>query len=444
MSVIRYPQPMPEFQNAQLKADVAAIEGIYEDFKEQVSAYGLPFSDVDEARAFDAAVSELRAKGVSVANDRKSFHWGFVSPSCIQCRQGLETVTLALSTQCPRNCFFCFNPNQKNYEALLHATADVCAMLESDHRAGRALTDIALTGGEPLLHIPETLAFFERANQLYPASYTRLYTSGAFLTEEVLQQLMDLNLNEIRFSVKMDDPAGAKAKLLDLMESSKRYIPHVMVEMPVMPDETEEMKALLRELDARGVTGINLLELCFPLHNAKEFAKRGYAIKRTPFRVLYDYWYAGGLPIAGSELACLEVLGWAVDEGLSLGVHYCSLENKLTGQVFQANREQTWKFAPAAMSQRDYFLKHAFAYHPESQALMKTFAKKNLRGYSLNEQTGLLAFPVSWIPKLAKRHPDMQLGISCNILVERSEGPALRELAVDVTTPAMFDPKTDA
>ena len=45
----------------------------------------------------------------------------------------------------------------------------------------------------------------------------------------------------------------------------------------------------------------------------------------SPFPVLYDYGYAGGLPLAGSELLCLELLEYALDEGLSLGVHYLSL-----------------------------------------------------------------------------------------------------------------------
>ena len=98
------------------------------------------------------------------------------------------------------------------------------------------------------------------------------------------------------------------------------------------------MRSLLRALDAQGVDGINLLEFCYPLHRWDEFARRGFTIKNPPFEVLYEYEYAGALPVAGSDEACLGLLEYALDEGLGLGVHYCSLANKNIDQVLQVNR----------------------------------------------------------------------------------------------------------
>lgn len=59
-----------------------------------------------------------------------------------------------------------------------------------------------------------------------------------------------------------------------------------MVEMPVIPGSGEQMKALLCELDALGVDGINLLEFCFPLANAAAFRERGFTLKYPPIRCI--------------------------------------------------------------------------------------------------------------------------------------------------------------
>ena len=122
-----------------------------------------------------------------------------------------------------------------------------------------------------------------------------------------------------------------------MLARAKRFIPQVMVEMPVMPGTGEAMRRLLDRLDQVGAFGINLLEFCYPMGAWDEFERRGFSVKNPPFPVLYDYGYAGGLPLAGSELLCLELLEYALDEGLSLGVHYCSLENKHRDQICVQN-----------------------------------------------------------------------------------------------------------
>ena len=36
--------------------------------------------------------------------------------TCKACAKGIGTATLFISFPCHRNCYFCFNPNQDNYE----------------------------------------------------------------------------------------------------------------------------------------------------------------------------------------------------------------------------------------------------------------------------------------------------------------------------------------
>ena len=98
------------------------------------------------------------------------------------------------------------------------------------------------------------------------------------------------------------------------------------------------MQELLVRLDDMGVRGVNLLEFCFPLCNAEAFRDRGFELRKHPFNYLYDYWYGGGVPVAGSEAEALTLMEYAVRESLLLGVHYCSSDNKNTGQVYQQNK----------------------------------------------------------------------------------------------------------
>ena len=174
--------------------------------------------------------------------------------------------------------------------------------------------------------------------------------------------------DEIRFSVKLDGDealAPEHARTLDAIERAVAFIPDVMVEMPVGPHDGLAMKELLVRLDAMGVRGVNLLEFGFPLCNAEAFAERGLELRQNPYPILYNYWYAGGLPIAGSEAECLELMRFAAERGLRLGVHYCSLDNKNTGQIYQQNKGFLLDKAFAAahgwlhFDEGDYFLKCA-------------------------------------------------------------------------------------
>jgi uncharacterized protein len=416
---------------------------INENFRQQILAYGLPITDQTYFDVYDKDIQKLEAQGLKISNDHKSLTKGWVSPSCITCRKGTGTATFLISTQCPRNCYFCFNPNQHNYEYFLSHQHNVVEELEAEYKRGVIFKDLALTGGEPLLHKEETAAFFRHAKRLYPKAYARLYTCGAYLDEDYLQILKSVGLDEIRFSIKTDDPLDAQKAILNKIHLSKDYIPNVMVEMPVFPDNLEQMQELLLDLDEIGVKGINILELCYPFNNTEEFAKRGYQIKSTMYRVLYNYWYAGGLPIAGSEENCLRLLQFALDKQLKMGVHYCSLENKYSGQIYQQNYPFRYTYKYCTLSEKDYFLKSAKVFGQDVILVEKLLQKEGIRNYRTDQNPNYLEFPVTALGKLKKKLPDLEVGISYYVVEKREGENVLRELRVDYTTPDMFNPKTD-
>ncbi|WKZ37371.1 MAG: radical SAM protein [Anaerolineales bacterium] len=426
---------LPEIKNPALRTYANIYVQIYQDFMEQVRQMGLEIEEQDTTAAATQKIMDLRKKGAVIRNSDKSIYINRISPSCVACQTGAGSSTFFISLKCHRDCFYCFNPNQENYEYFREHTRDVVAELDETRAAGQRLQHIALTGGEPLLHKDETYRFFERARELYPNSHTRLYTSGDHIDRPALESLQKSGLQEIRFSIRMHDLAGGHRHTYDNIALARGYIQNVMVEMPVLPNTLEEMKDVLIELDRLGVFGINLLEFCFPFNNVETYRGNDYKVRARPFRVLYDYWYAGGLPIAGSETVCLGLIDFALDAGLQLGVHYCSLENKHTGQVHRQNSGHNLP-KHMAFSQRDYFLKSAKVFGDDIPAVRQAFDTSGYGDYVMSEEHNSLEFHVNRISSLKKMEVD--IGISSSVLEMREAGPVLRELKVDVTTPQTF------
>lgn len=426
---------LAEIRNPVLREYASIYVQIYQDFMEQVRSMGLEIEAEDTSKQVAQKVDDLRKKGAVVRNGDKSLYVNRISPSCVACQTGIGSQTFFISLKCHRDCFYCFNPNQENYEFFREHTRDTIDELDELKKASPRMSHLALTGGEPLLYKDETYHFLEHARELYPGAHTRLYTSGDHIDRLTLESLKRAGLKEIRFSIRMHDLAKGQRHTLDNIALAREYIPNVMVEMPILPDTLEEMKEVLVELDRLGIFGINLLELCFPLHNAEVFREKGYKVKARPFRVLYDYWYAGGLPIAGSELACLDLMEFALDSGLKIGLHYCSLENKHTGQIHRQNKE--WN-PPKRMqfSPKDYFLKSAKVFGNEMLAVQQTLDQAGYRDYVISEEQKSIEFHIDQISRL--KNMDIEVGISTNVIELRDGEPVLRELKVDVTTPQSF------
>jgi pyruvate formate-lyase activating enzyme-like uncharacterized protein len=431
---------LAEIRNEALRAYANTYVQIYQDFMDQVRQMGLEVDSQGAITQVAERVDGLRKKGAVLRNGDKSIYVNHISPACQACQIGLGSSSFFISLQCHRDCFYCFNPNQQDYEYYREHTRDTLAELDALRLSNQRVQHVALTGGEPLLHKEETVRFFEHARAQFPSAYTRLYTCGDHIDRLILDSLKQAGLDEIRFSIRMHDLAKGQRNTYDNIALSREYIRNVMVEMPVLPGTLDEMKEVLGELDRLGIFGINLLEFCFPLHNAEVFSEKGYVIKARPFRILYDYWYAGGLPVAGSEAVCLDLIEYVLDSRLKLGVHYCSLENKHTGQIYQQN---TGHVLPRRMyfSQRDYFLKSAKVFGEDVPAVRKLFDKAGYDDYQLGGQEQYLEFHVNKISSLKKM--DLEVGLSSNVIETRGDEQVLRELKVDVTTPQTFRLSTD-
>lgn len=448
-------------RNPAFRAYAAQYVEIADGFREQVRQTGMDFQEAEPngalspdpegagvprdlrlpglAPALGRRLAELRAQGAVVRNGGRSVYSRWISPSCLACQTGVGSATFFTSLRCHRNCFYCFNPNQEGYDHFREEPRDCAAELAAVHEAGLELEHLALTGGEPLLHPDEAVAFFQKARSAYPRVYTRLYTSGDQLDEAILERLKAAGLDEIRVSIRLSDSRTGQEKTLERVALARQYLPVVMVEMPVFPDSYQRMTEILLELERIGADGINLLEFCYPFVNAEAFRRRGYTLKTPPYRVLYDYWYAGGLPVAGSEEVCLDLVAFALDQNLRLGVHYCSLENKHTGQLFRQNATVE---APAhhVLSGQDFFLKSAKAFGDEVPAVVQALRKAG-ESFTIDSEYGFVEFPVAAIRHLEGL--DVELGVSTKVMEADAESLRLREVKVELVRPATFDPEVD-
>lgn len=424
------------------QAERIAPSAITTDSLARPSSLQQPFGRSPPRRpAAKQSMERLKHQGVTFRNDDKSAFLNWISPACVACQRGIGSATFFISLKCNRRCFFCFNPNQEDFAYYSAHKRDCLPELDSISASGQRLDFLGLTGGEPLLHKAEAVAFFAHAREKFPQAHSRLYTSGDLADEAILRDLGAAGLQEIRFSARVHDGEEALRSLLVTMATARKYIPAVMVEMPVVPDALAPMQQLLVELEALGIQGINLLEVCYPLRNAAAFRSRGYKVKNPPYRVLYDYWYGGGLPVAGGEETCLALLEYALDWQMRIGIHYCSGENKHTGQIYQQNTA-----GPVSqmhyLSGSDFFLKTAKVFGDDAPKVLKVLRKKGERNYHMDHKRGFLEFPVSRIADLADL--DVEVGISYSVLETRDGEQVLRELKLDLARPGQFDLAADA
>ena len=418
-----------------LKAYARMFEEAEKDFESAMGKYGVPFEEAESSPRSERG--RMGRRGCHCENGGSSIWRNWISPACLACRTGEGTGSVFVDLRCTKNCYFCFNANQPHYDHFRSHERDIVLELEQAHAAGAAYRFLAITGGEPLLHEDRVIAFLERAAQRYPEAHKRLYTNGDLLTERGLARLADSGLTEIRFSVKPLDADDRQEHVYAMMEKAAAVLPDVVVEVPVIPGSLEEMKGLVRRADGLGVRGINLLEFCFPLCNAEEFLKRGLALRKRPYRFLYDYWYRGGVPVAQSEREALALLEFADREDLRIGMHYCSADNRNAGQVnlqdkaFEAKRDVRRVYPWIERDGDDYFLKCAKAFG-DDVAPVKEWAESAAAPCHVNAGVPSIAFPLDLVPAVRKACPTVALGMSANVLEEQADGSfCMREVGVE-------------
>ena len=389
-------------------------------------------AEVDQRRIVELR-EKLRSKGAQFKNAGASIVWGWQSKACVECTGNRGSETFSTTFKCHRDCYFCFNYNVADYEKFVR---DGCpwreGLSDAEKRYGHdGLAALGLTGGEPLLVLDDSIALLEEAGRRFPSAHKRMYTSGDLLTEEGAARLRDSGLDEIRFSVKQDDPLERQERVLAGMEIARRHIPSLMVEMPIIPNTEERMHELFERWAAIGLDGVNLLEFCFPFHSWEEYEARGFEIRNPPFDVMYDYGYSGGLPVAGSEELCLELMLWGIGHDVPFGMHYCSLDNKHRSEMRLRNERGAGMTPILSFDEGDFFLKCAKVYGDDREAARSALEAAGCTDFMPNESEKSLAFPLAYLDVLDVI--DVDPAIAFHVIESDEEGSYIREVALRST-----------
>lgn len=418
-----------------LKAALDHFDKIEKDYVNALVDKGLTFAP---RNSHIARVSQLRQelakRQATFRNAGAGISCGWLSKACVECTGVNGSETFSTTFKCHRNCYFCFNFNLADYDKYVQCGCPWEQELAAAHEAtGGKLAVIGLTGGEPLLNLDDSIAFLKRAGELFPNAHKRMYTSGDLLTPDGAKRLAQAGLDEIRFSIKQDDPCQLRETVLDNMKMAASYIKDVVVEMPIVPDTKEVMKDWMRRFAQNGIKGMNLLEFCFPFHSWEEFDKRGFTLKNPPFDEMFDYGYSGGLAVAGSEELALELMVWALDEGLGFGLHYCSLENKHRSEIRQMNEPARNVHPIFEFDESDFFVKTAKVFGDQRDAARQILADAQVQDVVEDDDDDTIAFA----PRYASlfEETDINPMIAFNVLDRDEQGRFLREVALKPYAP---------
>lgn len=432
---------LEKIKNPLLKKDAEKYLDLYNRFLNNIEASGVKISNYDYSLEEEKLINEIVSLGGIVRHDGKSIVVNGCSPSCDHCRTGYGSATYILTLDCNRDCYFCTNKNQADKTFGDPKVFNIIDEFLRDLKTYKKMYSIAITGGEPLIHPDKCSEFIKIVKSKDENIQTRIYTNGDLVTEEILLMLKDAGLDEIRFGLKPDENGLVEESVLEKLSLATKYIKRTMVEMPLSLGHIEEMKSLMDKLDDLNIFGINILEFLYPYVHADEYLKKDYQIKNRPYKILYSYDYAGGVAVSGSQLECLEIVKYCLNKSMKMSVHYCSLENKLTSQLYMTNFGVKLT-GTEFFSDKDFFIKTIRAYGDDSIKIKEIFDRVNIEHYIYDKTNNILEFNPKYVSILKNSElENIELGLSYLSAVydERYNCNILKEFLVEKIVPNDFD-----
>lgn len=242
-----------------------------------------------------------------------------LSPGCAACVAGAWSC-LFINGKCNCRCFYCPSDQDEIGQPTTNTLEFRTPEEYVDYLAAFGFRGASFSGGEPLLTPERTLSYLRAVKQRFGSDlHVWLYTNGTLVTPQILGQLRDAGLDEIRFDI------GATHYHLDKAASAVGVIPTVTVEIPAVPDEREMLSRRMVEMAECGIAHLNLHQLRLTPYNFEHFQGRGYT-----------FLHGEKVTVLESELTALELLQESVERGLALPINYCSFVYKNRYQALAA------------------------------------------------------------------------------------------------------------
>lgn len=151
--------------------------------------------------------------------------------------------------------------------------------------------------------------------------YLWMYSNGTLLTRDMLLQLRDAGLDEIRLDI------GAVGYDLKKAQMATGVIDRVTVEIPAIPEDEAQLKQKVVEMREMGVKHLNLHQLRLTPYNYQHLSRRGYT-----------FLHGEKATVLESEMTALNLMRFVFENGIGLSVNYCSFAYKHRFQGAAARR----------------------------------------------------------------------------------------------------------
>jgi pyruvate formate-lyase activating enzyme-like uncharacterized protein len=254
---------------------------------------------------------QVRIPGLHLHDAYQATSTGPLVPGCEICTR-MKHMSFQLGFRCNADCPFCFLHTYRADIPDEDEKYNRQALIKEFHRRRDELEGVSLTGGEPLLHLPELEASVSEMRRYKPGLHFWVYTNGILADGERLGFLRALGIGEIRFNLAA---MNYKKNILLNLERAREMFEYVVVEVPSYPKQKNELMGCLEELDRIGIDQLNLQELLVTDANVHHLEGEGY---QSGFLFLKKFF------LYGSRRMTYEVMRHCVEEGYSFTVNDCS------------------------------------------------------------------------------------------------------------------------
>uniref|UniRef100_UPI003217512E radical SAM protein n=1 Tax=uncultured Draconibacterium sp. TaxID=1573823 RepID=UPI003217512E len=256
----------------------------------------------------DKYIQELSEN--SLFKNTKPYHYQ-ISRGCKLCGMGVWSC-LFITGKCNAKCFYCPTSQTTDDVPTTQSLSFPTAEAYAEYINYFGFKGVSFSGGEPLLYFDRTLQYLKQIRKkCNPDIYVWMYTNGILADQQKFRKLAKAGLNEIRFDI------GATGFTLDKVKLAKDIIPIITIEIPAVPEEVVKLKKLLPEIVKLGVNNLNLHQLRLTEYNARQLIKRKYTFIHAEQPIVLE-----------SELAALEIITFAKEHNINLGINYCSFHFK--------------------------------------------------------------------------------------------------------------------
>jgi len=236
---------------------------------------------------------------------------GDLPQGCSLCTKGSKMV-LFVTGLCDSSCFYCPLSSDKSGKDVVFANempveGDDDILHESDAIGGEGA---GISGGDPLCQLERTIRYIRLLKGRHgPSFHIHLYTSESNIDKQVLSDLQDAGLDEIRFHPQSEDWSG--------IENAIQLGLNVGIEIPVIPGDIETLKVTARRAEEIGVGFVNINELEASETNFSRLTALGMRLTDL-----------ASASIEGSADVALELMNWATENLENLTIHFCSARFK--------------------------------------------------------------------------------------------------------------------